>query len=245
VNNLYAGLAEVYEAMYQTFINYEEEFLFYSRLLHDAPGRAMIEIGCGSGHLAPRFEQAGYAYNGLDLSADMLALAQKKSPASSFMQVDMRHFDLPEPVNGAIMTGRTISYLLHNRDVYDCFVSVRRNLTPGGLFCFDFIDASRFLPRLRPEEKIVHRATHDGRSFFRESFWKPNLEYGWGFDWKSTYFEETDTKSAPIGEDQSTIRAFTKDEIFLFLQLAGFEVVSCTDRASYAFETFVVVGRRI
>ncbi|HPI08155.1 MAG TPA: class I SAM-dependent methyltransferase, partial [Saprospiraceae bacterium] len=243
MNNLYAGLAEVYEAMYQTFINYEEEFLFYSRLLEGAPGHSMVEIGCGSGHLASRFEQEGFAYTGLDLSADMLAIAQKKSPESAFLEADMRHFDLPGPVSGAIMTGRTISYLLHNRDVYDCFASVRRNLTPDGLFCFDFIDAARFLPRMQPEQKIVHRAAHDGRHFFRESFWNPNLEYGWGFDWKSTYFEEKDGVSHLIGEDRSTIRSFTRDEIFLYLQLAGFEVLQCIDRPSYAFETYVVVAR--
>lgn len=245
MSNLYAGLAEVYEAMYQTFIDYGEEFDFYSRLLQEAPGRSMLEIGCGSGHLAPRFEQAGFEYTGLDLSADMLALAQKKSPGSSFLQADMRRFDLPEPVSGAIMTGRTISYLLHNRDVYDCFASVRRNLPVGGLFCFDFIDAARFLPRMRPEQKIVHRAAHDGRQFFRESYWNPNLEYGWGFDWKSLYFEEKDGAAHAIGEDHSTIRSFTRDEICLYLQLTGFEVLQCIDRPSYAFETYVVVARGV
>ena len=245
MSNLYAGLAEVYEAMYQTFIDYDSEFLFYSGLLQEAPGRSMVEIGCGSGHLAQRFEQAGFGYTGLDLSADMLAIAQKKSPESVFINADMRHFDLPVPADGAIMTGRTISYLLQNRDVYDCFASVRRNLTPDGLFCFDFIDASRFLPRMRPEQKIVHRAAHDGRDFFRESYWNPNLEHGWGFDWKSTYFEETGGAPHPVGEDHSTIRSFTRDEIFLYLQLTGFEVLQCIDRPSYAFETYVVVARGI
>ena len=31
--NLYTDLAEVYEAMYQTFIDYEEEYQFYADIL--------------------------------------------------------------------------------------------------------------------------------------------------------------------------------------------------------------------
>ncbi len=244
MNNLYAGLAEVYEAMYQTFIDYDAEFQLYSQLLKQAPGRSVLEIGCGSGHLTPRFEQAGFRYAGLDLSADMLKIARSKSPESDFWEADMRHFDLPEPVDGAIMTGRTISYLLPFQDVYDCFVSVRQNLRDKGLFCFDFIDAARFIPRIREQERVVHRAEYQGKHFFRESFWKPNLTYGWGFDWKSTYYEETEKGPQLLGADDSTISAFTKEDIALLLQLAGFEVLGFEDRPSYAFETWVVVSRK-
>ncbi|MBL7783425.1 MAG: class I SAM-dependent methyltransferase [Saprospiraceae bacterium] len=244
MNNLYAGLAEVYEAMYQTFIDYDAEFKLYSQMLEQAPGRSVLEIGCGSGHLAPRFEQAGFRYAGLDLSADMLKIARNKSPESNFWEADMRHFNLPAPVDAAIMTGRTISYLLEQGDVYDCFVSVRRNLTEKGLFCFDFIDATRFIPRIQEHVPVIHRADYQGRHFFRESFWKVNLKYGWAFDWKSTYYEETEAGPQLLGEDDSTICAFTQDDIALLLQLAGFEVLEFVDRASYAFETWVVVSRK-
>lgn len=33
MNNLYNSLADVYESMYQTFIDYEEEFNLYKQLL--------------------------------------------------------------------------------------------------------------------------------------------------------------------------------------------------------------------
>ena len=141
------------------------------------------------------------------------------------------------------MTGRTISYLLHSQDVADCLASVRRNLAKGGLFCFDFIDASRFIPQIREGEKITHRAEYGGRQFYRDSFWKTNLAHGWAFDWQSVYYEETSGKAIHLGEDRSTIRAFTKDEIELFLHLAGFEVLDRLDRPSYAFDTYVMVAR--
>lgn len=242
MNNLYTGLAEVYEAMYQTFIDYEEEFLFYAGLLRRGNCHAMVEIGCGSGHLASRFANAGFQYTGLDLSPDMLQIAAQKHPNGAFIQADMRHFNLPKPVDGAVMTGRTISYLIQNQDVSDCFASVRRNLKTGGLFCFDFIDAGRFIPNIVEGEKITHRAAWGERQFSRDSYWKVNMEHGWGFDWKSIYYEEIAEGAIQIGEDDSTIRAFTKDEITLFLKLAGFKVMDCIDRPAYAFETYVMVA---
>lgn len=245
MHNLYSDLAEVYEAMYQTFIDYEEEYQYYAALLGEGNGRTLLEIGCGSGHLAGRFGQSGFRYTGLDLSADMLTIAREKYPASRFIQADMRRIELTEPVDAAIMTGRTISYLLHNRDVADCFASVLRNLKKGGLFCFDFIDANRFIPHIRENERVVHRAAYQGRRFFRDSFWKVNPDYSWAFDWQSVYYEETDQGPVRIGADHSTIRAFTKNEIELFLELAGFEKTEFADRASYAFETFVARSSRI
>ena len=245
MNNLYSDLAEVYELMYQTFINYEEEFLFYSKLLESGNCQTVIEIGCGAGQLAPRFAQAGLLYTGLDLSVEMLAIARQKHPELTFLQADMRHFDLKSPKDGAIMTGRTISYLLEGQDVSDCFNAVRENLKKGGLFCFDFIDASRFIPRINETEKITHHANHGERRFFRDSFWKMNLAHAWAFDWRSIYFEEQATGPIKIGEDQSTIRTFTKDEMLLFLNIAGFEVLECLDRPSYAFDTYVMVARSL
>lgn len=242
MSNLYKGLAEVYEAVYQTFIDYEEEFRFYAQLLEGAHGRSVVEIGCGAGQLAPRFAGAGFRYTGLDLSAEMLALAQHKHPGLDFLQADMRHFDLRAPSDGAIMAGRTISYLLHGQEVSDCFAAVRRNLTKGGLFCFDFIDASRFIPQIREGQKITHHAEHSGRQFYRDSCWKKNLQHGWAFDWESTYYESTSGEAVHIGEDHSTIRTFTKDEIQLFLNLAGFKVLDCLDLPSYAFDTYVMVA---
>jgi SAM-dependent methyltransferase len=243
MSNLYTDLAEVYEAMYQTFIDYDDEFRYYAQLLQTAPGPALLEIGCGSGHLAPRFSKAGFQYTGLDLSPEMLAIARQKHPALHFLQADMRHFALPQPTDAAIMTGRTISYLLHNQDLSDCFASVRRHLRPGGPFCFDFIDASRFMPLIAAGKTVTHRATHNGRSYCRDSFWAPELAHGWAFHWQSDYYEDTGGTATHIGQDQSTIRSFTRDEIALFLALAGLEVLECLDRPSYAFETCVIVAR--
>ena len=73
------SLADVYEAMYKTFINYDEEFRKYQQLLHKYNCDAVFEIGCGIGNLARSFADDGFNYIGLDSSGDMLDIEKKYS----------------------------------------------------------------------------------------------------------------------------------------------------------------------
>src|SRR5215831_1554392 len=56
-------------------------------------GGLVVDLGCGSGLWARRLTDAGYSVLGIDLSADMIALARKRVPeglfrAGSFLDVD-------------------------------------------------------------------------------------------------------------------------------------------------------------
>ena len=244
MNNLYNSLAEVYAAMYKTFINYEEEFTLYKQLLTKYNCQSVVEIGCGTGNLAARFNENGFDYTGMDISGEMLAIAKNNNSGCTFLQAAMQDFILPQQVQSAIITGRTISYLLTNKDVSDSMAAINKNLQASGILCFDCIDASKFIPQIK-KESVLHKAAAGDRKFQRESFWSVNLSYSWTFDWRSVFFEELqDGSLLNIGEDNSTIRAFTKDEIILFLQLGGFSIKEIFPRASYAFDTFVVVAEK-
>jgi SAM-dependent methyltransferase len=246
VSNLYTNLSAVYEAMYQSFNNYKEEYDFYSGILVKYKCNSLLEVGCGSGNLANHFAAGGFNYTGMDLSDDMLAIAKQNNPQQVFINGDMRNFDLQNKVDAAIITGRTISYLISNKDVTDTFSAISGNLNAGGFVCFDCIDANKFISLIDPEEKIIHKADFKNKKYQRESIWKLNLAGGFTFDWASFYFEENiDGSLIKIGEDNSTIRTFTKDEMILFLQLAGFVVKEIIDRPSYAFDTFVIIAQKI
>ena len=47
MNNLYTNHSEIYEMMYQTFINYDEEYAYYSDKLKKYNAGSVIELGCG------------------------------------------------------------------------------------------------------------------------------------------------------------------------------------------------------
>jgi SAM-dependent methyltransferase len=245
MNSLYSNLSEIYESMYQTFINYEDEFLFYSSILKNYQCQSVLEAGCGTGNLAHRFTVSDVDYVGMDLSDDMLTIARKNNPTVDFIKGDMRNFNLKIATASCIITGRSISYLITDEDVNNAFHSIYKNLTDPGVLCFDFIDASLFLPSIKNGKSIIHWATVGNKRFQRKSFWKVNQVHAGTFDWLSIFYEEQiDGSLKKIGEDQSTIRTFEKNEMKTFLQDSGYKVENIIPRPSYAFDTLVLVAKK-
>jgi len=169
MTNLYSKLASVYEAMYYSFIDYEEEYVFYSKILKKYNKNSVLEIGSGTGNLASHFLQNGFEYLGLDYSKDMTEIAKTKVPEGEFIVADMRDFQLKKQVQSAIITGRTISYIVEYQDVRATFKSICQNLQHGSILCFDFIDANRFILDITKERNVVHEATHKGKTYQRRS----------------------------------------------------------------------------
>ena len=246
MNSVYTKLSAVYDAMYKTFINYKEELDFYSSILIKYNCSSVLEIGCGTGNLAPGFSSLGLNYCGFDFSNEMLKIATTNHPGCRFIQGDMKNFSLDEMQAACIITGRTSSYLITNMDVTEAFNSINKNLLPGGIFCFDCIDANKFIPLIKAGLHITHKASYENKKFSRDSYWQPALQQNCSFNWQAVYYQEDENgRQEKIGEDDSIIRAFCKDEIILFLELAGFRLKELINRPSYAFDTFVVVAEKI
>ncbi|MFT5168483.1 MAG: SAM-dependent methyltransferase [Saprospiraceae bacterium] len=245
MSKLYEDLAPVYEAMYQTFIDYREEFDFYSNILKQFKKENLLEIGSGTGNLAKYFHENGFEYIGLDFSKAMIALAKKRIHDGEFIYGDMRNFKLEQPVESIISTGRTISHLIQNKDVNAAFVSFYDNLSNGGIVCFDFIDANIFIPAIAKGKEITHQAVYNNTTYIRKSTWNLNLQYGMDFEWDSIFYKEEGKKLINIGEDKTIARTFTVNEIEIFLSINGFKVLERIERASYAFPTYVIVAKKI
>lgn len=241
---LYNQLAEIYEAMYHSFIDYQDEYQFYSGILESKNYKEVLEIGCGSGNLASKFLSNNWRYHGLDFSENMLDIARSKNPSGKFSQGDMRAFTLSHKVQSAIITGRTISYLLTNEDVIEAFRAIHNNLDDDGILVFDFIDASRYIPTIAKDGHITHNATHKDIEYKRESLWTPNFKFGMDMIWDAKYYKKSEGSFQLIGEDRSSARAFTLDEIKIFLSISGYTLLDVIDRDSYAFPTYVIVALR-
>jgi SAM-dependent methyltransferase len=243
--NLYGDLSHIYEAMYQTFIDYSEEYRYYGGILQDFGSRSLLEVGCGTGHLATYFSNSGMSYTGIDLSEDMISIARSHNPALSFLMADMRLFRLEQKVEAAIITGRTISYLINNDDVINTFNAIFSNLSDKGILAFDCIDASKFIPLINKGYDVTHNASYEGKEYQRISHWQSNFKESWLFDWHSVYqIKSEEGKWHDVGVEDSTIRTFTKEDIALMLDICGYDVVRIEDRSSYAFDTFVAVAQK-
>ncbi|WP_456315244.1 class I SAM-dependent DNA methyltransferase [Pseudomonas shirazensis] len=244
--NLYDGkMAAIYDAMYQTFVDYDEEYTFYNNLIQENKGSNILEIGSGTGNLAKRFAANNQNYQGLDYSDDMIAIAKEKNKKSSFIQGDMRDFKLNNPVDYILITGRSTSYLITNDDINRTFESISKNLNENGVLIFDFIDANRFIPFTKENPVIIHEAEFQNINYIRESHWDTNnsLE-NFMLEWTAQYYTIANGEKEIIENDFSTVRVFTLNEIELFLYLNNFEILKTIDRKTYAYDTYVIVAQK-
>jgi SAM-dependent methyltransferase len=242
MTKLYTTYADLYHKMYQSFIDYDEEYQFYKTLLDQHGARNILEIGCGTGQLARRFLKDGYDYTGIDVSMAMLDYARKEMPSHHFHQMDMRDIQLPLAFQAVIITARSISYILSNNDVMATFRSVKKVLKEGGVLIFDFIDAKTFIPSINEKEVVSHEVVIDGKKYKRDSIFKKQINTSWNWMWKSTFLKEESDRYQEIGSDEAELRTFTADEMEIFLTLAGFKTKQVIDRRVYAFDTKVMVA---
>lgn len=246
MENLFIGkMAAIFDAMYQSFIDYDAEYEFYNKLIQENKCNSILEIGSGTGNLAKRFLDNNHNYLGLDFSQSMIDIAVEKNKSCAFMFGDMRNFVLDQPVEAVIVTGRYTSYLINNEDVIDTFESIHKNLVSDGILIFDFIDANRFIPFIKKHLKIIHEASYEGVNYFRESHWETTPMDNFMLDWTAQYYSIIDGEKEILLDDFSTVRVFTLNEIELFLYLNKFEILEVIDRKTYAFDTYVVKARKI
>jgi SAM-dependent methyltransferase len=99
-------------------------------------GEAVLELACGTGRVALRLARAGVQVVGLDLSSAMLEVAREKSvdvPNVSWVEGDMRSFDLERTFGLILIPGHAFHNLLTPDDQVACLFGVKRHLSPGGM----------------------------------------------------------------------------------------------------------------
>lgn len=146
---MYEGFANVYDHM-MNHIPYEEWFENLRNYLetHGVTGGTICELGCGTGTMTELFAGAGYQMIGVDKSADMLALAQNKKEETGldilYLEQEMEHLTLAEPVEAVISVCDSMNYLLQEEAMIDTFSQVKKYLKPEGYFIFDLKTAFCF-----------------------------------------------------------------------------------------------------
>jgi SAM-dependent methyltransferase len=220
--------------MYQSVFNYKKEFQLYNKLLKKYKCKKILELGCGSGNLASFFLKAGYNYTGLDLFKEMIKIAKKAEPKAKFVQGDMRNISLKGRFDAILITGRSFTYLTTNDDIMNALESIHKTLKKNGTLIFDNFNAEAIFKDFK--KPIVQYASFKGTRYKRITKKKINLKTGWAWDLDETYYINKNGKTKII-KDTDTLRAFTLDELKLFLKLNNFEVLR-NSKQDFAILTF-------
>jgi SAM-dependent methyltransferase len=129
-----------------------------------APGARVLDVGCGSGLLARKLRDAGYAVQGVDASPAMVELARSHEPSADFQVVRLPTGRRPGsegalPASDAVVsTGHVLNYLGTRARIAQALAELARAVRPGGLLALDLM-TERY--RERPDLGAVHAKVED------------------------------------------------------------------------------------
>lgn len=138
----YNGFAYVYDELmkdtpYQQWI----EFLLRQTVKYQVQAERILDLACGTGEVSVRLAQAGYKVTGVDLSEDMLAVANAKASerglSIEYYQQDMTELEGFEAFDVVTIFCDSLNYLKTDEQVKQTFSRVNEHLQPNGLFMFD------------------------------------------------------------------------------------------------------------
>lgn len=97
-------------------------------------GDRILDLGCGTGHLARSIAGSGATVIGIDSARDMVERARASYPGLRFEVADGADFGFPEPFD-AVFSNAALHWIRPPERVAE---SVRRALRPGGRFVGEF-----------------------------------------------------------------------------------------------------------
>ena len=121
------GLSEVEEKFYVDLANQQ--------------GSPILDIACGTGRLTIPLAQSGFHLTGLDITAEMLALAKQKAKHANlsidWIQADARGFELNAKYKLIFTTGNSFQHFLDRESVDGFLKSVHKHLDKDGMLAFE------------------------------------------------------------------------------------------------------------
>ena len=230
----YAGMAELYDALMDG-VDYDR----WARCLagwidsyYKKEGQLrVLDCACGTGAITLRLAALGMELTGLDLSEDMLRVAQQKAMARGlripFVRMDMQRIALHRRMDVITCCCDGVNYLTDTRAAERFFQSAHASLVPNGLLLFD----------ISSRHKLEHVL---GRNILGED--RLECTYLWEnmFDPKTRLLEMRLHFFVPDGlrgryrrfDERHLQRAYTAEELTGLLQRCGFETLAVTEAFS-------------
>lgn len=200
MSNFYRMFAAYYNTIFPLSGGKEE---FFKNVLASHQPKSALDLGCASGELTGFLNRNGCATVGVDLSRELLDLAQGQP--GKFIHADMVDFlgkNPPEPKDLIICIGNTLPHL-HPAKLKEFLHRVPAWLNQGGLLVIQTVNYRKFLTQRPPGLPTIERP-EAGVKFTRL--------YTYNGDGSIAF---TAILTSPQGQNQSTVTLwpFTPEEI--------------------------------
>ncbi len=229
--NSYNEFAEVYdlfmeEVDYKAWCNYVVDIF---NLYGVKPVR-ILDTACGTGNITIPMSALGYEMWGLDISGDMLTIAENKArklkQKIKFLNQDMANMELKEKYEAVLCMCDGVNYIADFIDLEAYFKKVHKNLEEKGIFIFDISSYYKLRNIL-------------GSNTFHEE--KNNMHYIWNnnFDESSDTVEMELIFFIPCGglyrkfRESHLQRAYTTEGLYQLLEKVGFEEIRVFDAFNF------------
>ena len=187
----------------------------------------VLDLGCGTGSMTERMAARGFDMIGVDVSEEMLELADAKRRKSGqdilYLQQDMRNFELYGTVRAIISVCDSLNYIPEEEQLLQVFRLAYNYLDPDGAFLFDMNTVYKY-------EKILGESTiaenREEGSFIWENYYDEQ-EHLNEYD-LTIYVQEDDGRYSRF-EETHFQRAYETERILKLLDEAGFQTEKLLD----------------
>lgn len=136
----YEQFATVYDVLMQD-VPYDE---YTSWVLSKAPVKdfpKLLDVGCGTGTLTLKFHELGYDVSGIDLSEEMLAIANERLQVANLniplFAMSMDEIEGFSNIDIVTIPIDSLNYLKEGHQVIETFQRIYASLREGGQLLFD------------------------------------------------------------------------------------------------------------
>jgi len=228
-----------------------EDIPFY---LHAARehGSPVLELACGTGRITIPLAREGFEVIGLDLSAEMLRIAQEKLSEERpevrarvrLIEADMSDFALHETVSLAFIPAASLFHVHANEQRSSCLSCITRHLKPGGGVIVDLIPADRMANQTVGETQEFRRSVSPLTGLLTRQLGKLSIER----EAQRVTVEHTYVEQLPDGSERRYLFVedytwLTEDQMRGLLAEAGF--VNVEVFGDYEREPFTEVSPRM
>lgn len=230
---------KLYAQLYDVRVpDWDGEVDFYRQLIGNSllKTHGVLEVACGTGRITMWLAKDGIEITGLDISPELLKIAQGKSIGMSnvnWVLNDMRAFELEKEFGFVISPGHSFQFMTTPDEQVMCLERIKRHLVPDGLVVIhidyqDFDWLAELLNQKEPVYKKSDPLTHPiTNQKFRRSF-------AWEFE-PSTQTATVTSNWEEINENGDVIQVLEMEPMQLHC-IFPFEMEHLLKRAGFSIE---------
>ncbi len=138
----------------------DKEKMVFRLLLEKFPAKVALDAGCGSGFHSILLSKLGLEVTGIDISDDMLQLAesnaQKYQVDSNFIRSDFLDLEktLAAKFDAIFCLGNSFAHLLTDDERHRALQNLKDSLKEGGYLCIQIINYDKFLHERKKEFSV-------------------------------------------------------------------------------------------